>query len=316
MNKLLNLLIFLFLNSLLIGTSFAGDSTCLKNADGEIITVSGNSATPVSTIELGATDACNDTPDEYQLRFHMMALCTSDPSLLNFDGCEYMLKPIDTPIIHTVTFPASGNLAIPPFSIRPGTYKYMVAILSNKLGIKHTIATTNTVTGASSSTGKACWTSNAGPSGVANDAEDTPHGTTVAGGTQMITCGDADDAAPAFSYEIINNLSERDCDTNNNNSVNPYAANGDLSDMGEVGNGNGTGSLLQSNSAFATDCEDADRLLWTIELTNPLKVTPTSSFNLQMRTVDSVSVDFSGSSDTNIIKMGADPIQSYLEVSN
>ena len=72
MNKLLNLLIFLFLNSLSIGTSFAGDSTCLKNANGEIITVSGNSATPVGTLEDSTTDQCNDTPDEYQLRFHMM----------------------------------------------------------------------------------------------------------------------------------------------------------------------------------------------------------------------------------------------------
>jgi len=316
MNKLFTLLVFLLLNSFLIGNSFAGDSTCIKNADGEIITVSGNSTTPVSTIESGATDACNDTPDEYKLSFHMMALCTTDPSLLDFSSCQYMLPATDTAIPHTISFPAAGSLDIPPFTILAGTYPYMVAIISNKLGIKNTVTTSNTVTGASSTDGKACWTSNAGPSGISNDAEDTPHGTTVAGNTQMLTCGDIEDAAPVFSYEIINNLSNRDCDTNNNNSVNPYAANGDKQDMGAVGNGNGYASLLQSNAAFATDCEDADRLLWTIALTTAAVVKPTSSFSLQMRTQDSVSVDFSSSSDINIMKMGADPIQTFLEVIN
>ena len=316
MNKFFTLFIFLLLNTFLIGNSFAGDSTCIKDADGKIITVSGNSTTPVSTIESGATDACNDTPDAYQLGFHMMALCSSDPSELDFSSCQYMLEPTDTAVSHTITFPASGSLPIPPFEILPNTYPYMVAIISNKLGIKHTVETTNTTTGVSSSSGTACWTTNAGPSGVANDEEDTPHGTTISGSTQMLTCGAIADAAPVFSYEIINNLSNGDCDRDNNNSVDTYASSGDKQSMGAVGNGNGFGSLLQSNTDFATDCEDADRLLWTIQLTNPLEVKPTSSFVLNMRTVDAVSVDFSGSSDTNIMKMGADPIQSFLEVIN
>ena len=108
MNKFFTLLIFLLLNSLLIGNSFAGDSTCIKNADGEIVTVSGNSTTPVSTIESGDTDACNDTPDEYNLGFHMMGICEADPSELDFSSCQYMLQPTNTAVSHTITFPASG----------------------------------------------------------------------------------------------------------------------------------------------------------------------------------------------------------------
>ena len=313
MNKLFTLLVFFALNGLLIGTSVAGDTTCFKTGDA-ITTVSGNSATPVGNLEDSTTDACNDVPDAYKIGLHSIALCKNDPSLLDFSTCQYMLKPTDTAVEHIVNFPASGALAIPEFSILPGTYNYMVTILSNKIGIKHTITTTNTVTGASSSSGTTCWTSNAGPSGIANDAEDTPHGTTLAASVQMITCGAAADAAPIFSYEIINNLSNRDCDTNNNNSVNAYAANGDRQDMGIIGNGRAYASLLQSNTAMADDCEDADRLLWTIALTDAAVVKPTSSFKLQMRTQDSVSVDFSGSSDTNIMKMGADPLQAFFEV--
>ena len=38
---------------------------------------------------------------------------------------------------------------------------------------------------------------------------------------------------------------------------------------------------------------------------------------LRMRTVDAVSVDFSSGSDNNdIVKMGADPIQAFLVVTN
>jgi len=313
MNKLFTLLVFLLLNGFFIGNSFAGQDTCLKNADDEIITVSGNSATPVGSLSQSASDQCSDTPDEYQLSFHMMALCTSDPSLLDYSSCEYMLEPIAgraDVIPHTIRFPSTGSLDIPAFTIAPGTYNYMVAIISNKLGIKHTIKTSNTTTGASSSDGKACWTSNAGPSGISNDEADTPHGATVEGGTQMLTCGAIADAAPVFSYEIINVMSD------GTNCSGTYAANGDRGNMGVVGNGTAYASLLQTNSAFATDCEDADRILWTISLTTPLVVGPASAFEFNMRTADSVSVDFSNSSDTNIIKMGADPIQTFLNVIN
>ena len=59
-------------------------------------------------------------------------------------------------------------------------------------------------TGAASSTGTTCWTSNAGPTGYTNEQYTSAFGATVAGGTQMLTCSNtASDAAPIFSYEII-----------------------------------------------------------------------------------------------------------------
>jgi hypothetical protein len=85
----------------------------------------------------------------------------------------------------------------------------------------------------------------------------------------------------------------------------------------DIGNGEGFGSLLQSNTAYATNCGNADRLLWTIVLDVPVTTTLTSSFDMRMRTVNAVSVDFSGESGNNdIVKMGADPIQAFLVVTN
>ncbi len=96
-----------------------------------------------------------------------------------------------------------------------------------------------------------------------------------------------------------------------------WAANGDYSSMGAIGNGTAEVSLLKTDNSFATACTDAARLLWTTTLTTPYVVTENSTFQLNMKTTDSVSVDFSNDeNDNNIMKMGADPIQLYLTVKN
>ena len=160
MKKLFSLIIGSILSMAFINSALAGEDTCLKTGDA-IITVSGNSATQVGTLADSTLDSCSDIPDEYQVDFHAMALCTDDPRELDFSSCQYMLAPTDTPVSHTIAYPASVALDIPEFTIAPGTYPYMMAILSNKLGIKNTITVTNAVDGASSSTGTTCWTSNA-----------------------------------------------------------------------------------------------------------------------------------------------------------
>lgn len=309
MKKLFSLIISL-LSIFFINNALAGPDTCLKSGDA-IITVSGNSATQVGTLNDSTVDSCSDIPDEYQVDFHAMALCTDDPRELDFSSCQYMLAPTDTPVSHTIAYPASGALDIPEFTIAPGTYPYMMAILSNRLGIKNTITVTNAVDGASSSTGTTCWTSNAGPTGFTGEVYNSPHGTTVAGSTQLLTCSNtASDADPIFSYEIISVLDEDNCSSS-------LGARGDYGSVGDVGNGEGFGSLLQSNTAYATECTNADRLLWTIVLDAPITTSLTSSFELLMRTVDAVSVDFSGNaSDKALMKMGADPLQAYLVVTD
>ena len=309
MKKLFSLIVSL-LSVFFINNAIAGPDTCLKSGDA-IITVAGNSATQVGTLNDSTVDSCSDIPDEYQVDFHAMALCIDDPRELDFSSCQYMLTPTDTPVSHTISYPASGALDIPGFTIAPGTYPYMMAILSNKLGIKNTITVTNAVDGASSSTGTTCWTSNAGPSAFTGEVYNSPHGTTVAGSTQLLTCSNtASDAAPIFSYEIISVLDDDNCTSS-------LGEKGDYGSVGDVGNGEGFGSLLQSNTAYATECTNADRLLWTIVLDAPITTTLTSSFQLLMRTVDAVSVDFSGNaSDKALMKMGADPLQAYLVVTD
>ncbi len=316
MKKLFSLIIVSILSMAFINSALAGEDTCLKTGDA-IITANGNSATQVQTAASGQTDSCSDIPDEYQIDFYALALCADDPRELDFSSCQYMLAPSDTTVSHIISYPASSALDIPEFSIAPGTYPYMMAILSNKLGIKNTITVTNAVDGASSSTGTTCWTSNAGPTGYTNEQYTSAHGATAAGGPQMLTCSNtASDAAPIFSYEIIAPLGEENC-LAGGGGFETFGAKGGYGSVGDVGNGEGFGSLLQSNTAYATTCGNADRLLWTIVLDAPVTTTLTSSFDMRMRTVDAVSVDFSGESSNNdIVKMGADPIQAFLVVTN
>jgi hypothetical protein len=213
---------------------------------------------------------------------------------------------------HVIKVGTSGAMAIPEFSIDNGTYTHMVVLISNKLGIKHSFTATNTLTGVAvggtATTGTSCWTSVAGPSAYTNEQFTSPHGTTTADGAQLIQCGTAAASAPVFSYEVINKLTGEECSDS-------WVANGDYSDFGSVGNGNAEVSLLKTDNSFATACTDAARILWTTTLTTPYVVTADSTFQLNMKTTDSVSIDFSNDeNDNNIMKMGADPIQLYLTV--
>ena len=110
-------------------------------------------------------------------------------------------------------------------------------------------------------------------------------------------------------------MSEDNCLDGSSNSQ--YGANGDASSFGSVGNGTAAVSLLQSTDAFATACTNATKILWTTTLTTPYVVTAESTWQLNMKTTDSVSVDFDNDSgNNNIMKMGADPIQLYLTVTD
>jgi len=211
-------------------------------------------------------------------------------------------------------------MAIPEFSIDSGTYPYMVVVISNKLGIKHSFTATNSLTGVSSSAGTTCWTSVAGPSAYTNEQFTSPHGATTADGAQLIKCGAASASAPVFSYEVINKLTGEECSDS-------WAANGDYSSFGTVGNGTAEVSLLKSTDVFATACTDAAKILWTTTLTTPYVITADSTYQLNMKTTDSVSIDFDSDvvdkdadpvvgTNNNIMKMGADPVQLYLTVTN
>jgi hypothetical protein len=276
-------------------------------------------------------DACTDTPDEYEITFYKLGLCTATTAANDLSSCQYIVNNA-AGVNHVVVAGTSGAMAIPEFSIDPGTYTHMVVVISNKLGVKHsfsaakwnadnTALTPVSLTGASSSAGTSCWTSAAGPSAYTNEEHDTwDGGSTTADGTQLITCGAAADSAPVFSYEIINKLTGDECSDS-------WVANGDYASFGTVGNGTAEVSLLKSTDVFATACTDAAKILWTTTLTTPYSVTTKSTWQLNMRTTDSVSIDFDSDvvdreadpvvgTNNNIMKMGADPIQLYLTVTD
>jgi hypothetical protein len=301
----------------LIVFSTGADASCRYNS-GLLDVQSGNQQYQVyETSEGQYVDACTDTPDEYEITFFKLGLCTATTSANDLSSCQYIVNNT-AGVTHVIQAGTSGAMDIPKFSIDPGTYPYMVVVVSNKLGIKHSFTAANSLTGASSSAGTTCWTSNAGPSAYTNEQHNTAHvgiSSTTADGTQLISCGTAADAAPIFSYEIINILSEDNCLDGSSNSQ--YGANGDASSFGSVGNGTAAVSLLQSTDAFATACTNATKILWTTTLTTPYVVTDESTWQLNMKTTDSVSVDFDNDSgNNNIMKMGADPIQLYLTVTD
>ena len=310
LNKII-ILIGLFLISIAFSTGV--DASCRYNS-GLLDVQSGNQEYQVYDDAIAGgryVDACNDTPDEYEITFYKLGLCTATTAANDLSSCQYIVNNTSG-VEHVIKVGTSGAMAIPEFSIDNGTYTHMVVLISNKLGIKHSFTATNTLTGVAvggtATTGTSCWTSVAGPSAYTNEQFTSPHGATTADGAQLIQCGTAAASAPVFSYEVINKLTGEECSDS-------WVANGDYSDFGSVGNGNAEVSLLKTDNSFATACTDAARILWTTTLTTPYVVTADSTFQLNMRTTDSVSVDFSNDeNDNNIIKMGADPIQLYLTV--
>ena len=306
LNKII-ILIGLFLISIAFSTGV--DASCRYNS-GLLDVQSGNQEYQVYDDAIAGgryVDACNDTPDEYEITFYKLGLCTATTAANDLSSCQYIVNNTSG-VEHVIKAGTSGTMAIPEFSIDNGTYTHMVVLVSNKLGIKHSFTATNSLTGASSSAGTTCWTSVAGPSAYTNEQFTSPHGATTADGAQLISCGAAADSAPIFSYEVINKLTGEECSDS-------WAANGDYASMGAIGNGTAEVSLLKTDNSFATACTDAARLLWTTTLTTPYVVTENSTFQLNMKTTDSVSVDFSNDeNDNNIMKMGADPIQLYLTV--
>ena len=288
--------------------STSADASCRYTDAGLLDVVSGNSDAPVyETAYSQRTDQCSDTPDEYEITFYKLGLCTATTAANDLSSCQYIVDNA-AGVTHAIIAGTSGAMAIPEFSIDNGTYTHMLVLVSNKLGIKHSFTASNSLTGASSSAGTSCWTSVAGPSAYTNEQFTSPHGATAADGAQLISCGAAADSAPIFSYEVINKLTGEECSDS-------WAANGDYASMGAIVNGTAEVSLLKTDNSFATACTDAARILWTTTLTTPYVVTANSTFQLNMKTTDSVSVDFSNDeNDNNIMKMGADPIQLYLTV--
>jgi len=323
LNKL-TILISLFLISVVFSTG--ANATCKENADGKIITEDGPSNKQVIDVVTGLGeqpyDSCTQTPDEYKLTFYKLGLCTADTSFNDLSSCQFVIDSA-AGIEHTIIGTADTPFPIPEFVIDPGTYPYMVVLISAKLAVKHSFQTTNAVGGVSGSDGVYCWTSNSGYTGFTSEegVTVTGHGNSTAGGTQMLTCGNLaakNAATPVFTNEVINRLTAETCTGGS------WGASGDRwavvdedDNVATVGNGTAVINLLTSTDGFSTECADVYKILWTTNLTTPQVVTEDSSYGLSVRTTNAISIDFDGNNaNNNIIKAGADPVQLFLTVTD
>ena len=258
LNKII-LLATLFLAA--IAFSNSASALCVVNGDGAIVTVSGDSQTPVKddtgddeTAANTATNQCTITPDVYKLNIYKFGLCTADPDLNDLSSCQLFFDQA-AGVEVDIQAGVSATLPIPEFYIEPATYPFLYVQLSTKLGMKWSGTFSNAVDGSSGdgNGGTYCWTSNAGgrassyPDGTNEAAFTTAHGLSLAGGVKTMDCGTAEGTV-VTTYELLTKFSEENCSA--------LAANGDKSTFAIEGTGSTRGiptvSLLTTADAFAT----------------------------------------------------------------
>ena len=320
LNKL-TILLGLFLVSAFFTTG--ANAECATT--GTKITISTATAgEPVDNQDGEDKDSCEQTPDAYRMTFYKIGLCTADTSFNDLSSCQYIVNDA-AGVTHDVAYPSVGEMAIPKFAIDNGTYPYLVVVMTNKLGIMHSFEGTSDIVGRSG-TGTFCWTDLATPGTYNNSPAMAYAGhsvTSVAQGVSSIQCGDEAGTA-IFNYEIINIFNRENnnqCYTESASAIsgtsnfgNDY---GDRAAMGLMGNGQATVSLLQSNDTYATTCQNGAKILWTTLLTTPYVVTNNSTFALNIKTVEGVSIDFDGeNSAPTVYKVGANPPQLNLVITD
>ena len=304
--------------------SNSANALCVVDGNGAIVTVSGDSETPVKddtgddeTAANTATDQCTITPDIYKLNIYKFGLCTADPDLNDLSSCQLFFDQT-AGVEVDIQAGVSATLPIPEFYIEPGTYPYLYVLLSSKLGMKWSGTFSNAVDGSSGdgNGGTYCWTSNTGgrassyPDG-SEAAFTTAHGLSLAGGVKTMDCGTAEGTV-VTTYELLTKFSEESCSA--------LAANGDKSTFAIEGTGSTRGiptvSLLTTADAFATTCSNAAKIAWTTALSTPYKVTENSTFDMSIKATAANSLEFSDGNDNNILFIGSGAPRIYLTVTN
>ena len=320
LNKII-LLATLFLAA--IAFSNSASALCVVNGDGAIVTVSGNSTTPVkddtADEEIAANtakDSCLITPDIYKLNIYKFGLCTADPDLNDLSSCQMFFESA-AGIELDIQKGVSATLPIPEFFIEPGTYPYLYVQLSSKLGMKWSGTFSNDVDGSSGdgNGGTYCWSSNAGmrassyPTGGA--AFTTAHGTSLADNVKTMDCGTAEGTV-VTTYELLTKFSEENCSA--------LAANGDKATFAIEGTGSTRGiptvNLLTAADAFATTCANAAKIAWTTALSTSYVVTENSTFAMSIVATAANSLEFSDGNDNDIRLLGSGAPRIYLTVTN
>ena len=312
--------------SIFLSVFFLSHANAVCKKDGGKLYTSGAAGAPVQDVGDAFGDSCNDVPDVYQIGFYRMSLCSENPDPVgaanpDFSSCMDMLT--DTGALTTVEISGTSEstLSVPEFTIAPGSYGYMVARLSAKLGIKHAFEATtkvvsNSAPGVTRAAGSYCWTVNNFTTGVDNTPGIvTPFGTTANADVldhSNFACSDtASDMTKAeFTYEIVYVNDDGGCAS--------FKANGDRETFpGNVGNGIATSRMMQNATTSAFNCANASSILWTVALDTPHIVTTESNFQMNFKTTDAISIDFDNTAvgEPGIRKAGANPIQANLTVS-
>jgi hypothetical protein len=310
MNLLRNSLFSAFLVLLfLLFLPSGAEASCTKVA-GEILFAGG--ANPVQENGV-AGDQCSDIPDAYLVTFNKLGVCKANPlegaaafGSPDFSSCQFMYDGPD--LITEIRVPNLTSLSIPPFTIKPGSYGFLVAVLSNKMGMKHTATFDNNVSGTGTSSGTSCWTSG-GSTTFHNEVVTTPHGTTTTGKT--IECGTAAAAAPVFNFEIFTHFQGAADNCTDFDTTGEFV-NGGFSEALFNSGGTTFARVLTRNQGYASNCSNSAKLAWVVSQNTPFVVTPVSRFQLEFKLTDAVSIDMDGAG--GIVKMGNDPIQALLTV--
>jgi hypothetical protein len=131
------------------------------------------------------------TPDELEVSFYKLALCTSKPTLTDDSSCTYILDT-GTPITGQIAIGRKLPLLNGEISIPEGTYTHALMVIDTTIGIKSIIefASGNTQKDGLGNSGNLCWTNGEDIVWGYPNVNDMP-----------ITCGTT--PSPEFSYETF-----------------------------------------------------------------------------------------------------------------
>lgn len=285
------LLIFIVISSLTsINAKAETETTCVRNASGEIIVAAQSNVVTDTDGNLG--DACQEIPDVYRLQFYKVGLCTADPLAsvqTDYSSCSFFLDSTSASILD-ITMPASSSL---PITSLPaiGTYGYMVLLISNALQLQHTEVFSANVKGSDGVAGKYCSTNSniTSYSGfktqgvIGNPVNPTLDNAPGVVTTLGMTCGSTAPTAQ-FTTEYMDNFADDPSSDFVADTPGAYTLTG----------GTMKGRLTQvDNTTTATSANNSERLAVVFTFTAPQTVTSASQYDLNFKIQDSVSVDLS-----------------------
>lgn len=292
-------LISLFMIS--INANAETDTACKRNDSGEIVINGSTDGQLVTDTSNNDGNACKEIPDFYKVKFYRFGLCKSDPITNgnSLNSCTLFVNS-DVGIDHIIEGVGSSSaldVSTADPNILPGTYSYLILLVSNELAIKHSEKFSSSITGKTGA-GKNCWTidSKTAFGGFRTSGMTIPQPGAGNRSSLAMDCGSTAGTA-AFTTEVFDGLGDGSWTGQ------------DLSDPSVAL----VRLLKNDNITAATDENDGARML--VSIPNSATVTIKSKFSITFKLTDAVSIDFAP--DGGVIyalKNGADPFQITLSI--